>query len=275
MEEFLTQPYSKRQFIIIERDEVINAKQIADEKLNEEKTKNGKEGGYSFLRSALEISLASLIGTIPSVVLVDITIKIIEKQKELSKKINVNYKSFTESTSFKFPIGHPREGELYVAHPVMSGVYYPINEFHKKVFEHKFSELNLLLMDLGVKKVEVEYVSGWDLETMNELSIPKTKAKLKINILNSRKIIYKANYKDNNSLKLPENLSWYYFEPAWQSVGEGRLKHGLQDFNLTLDYNDDFGINAELVATISKIGVGSKNSFTKQENTVWKIAGAF
>ncbi|MBF8982281.1 hypothetical protein IZY60_01895 [Lutibacter sp. B2] len=279
MKELLDKPYPLRQFLIVERDEIIEAKRKAEreaiEKLSDEDSAQ-KNSITKIISSTLANSFStSLSGTLGGM-LVEVIMKSVEKQKELSRKINVNYLSYTETQTLKFPIGHPRENELYVGHPTLSGVYYPINEFHKKVFEHKFAELNFLLMNLGAKKVEVEYISGWDFEAMSQVDVPsKGRGKLGEKTLNSKRTIYKANYEDNDSLKLPDELAWYHFEPTWQSVGEGRLNHNLHNFNLLLEYNNDFGINADLYATVSNIGFGTKNKFNKKESTTWKVVGEF
>jgi len=282
----LEQPYSLRQFVIVEKNEIIETKLKAEElvKSEIEEIKNDKadDNQDNQLRKAIEVSvriggnniwvMAAKLG----VAVTDLIIKSIEKQRELSKKINVNYISFTDALDLKFPIGHPRENELYVAHPTLVGTYYPINDFHKKVFEHKFAELISILVNLGAKKINVEYVSGWDFNTINELEVDKkAEGKLSLKKIRDRKIIYQAEYKKNESLKLPINLAWYYHEPTWQSVGEGRINHDLQNFNLILEYNDDFGINLDLFAEIQKIGFGTKNTFKKKESTIWKIIGEF
>jgi len=221
MQNLLDKPYAIRQFVVVERDEVIEAKRKAEEKLSCEKDSKKEDLDSkkisTLVESIIRGGFGSIVPTIAATaILVDLVVKAIEKQKELSQKINVNYLSFSESCELRFPIGHPRENQVYVGHPTLLGVYYPMNEFHKKVFEHKFAELNMLLMNLGAKKVEVKYVSGWDFETLNQLEAPvKGKGKVRFKNLKNRKIIYEANYADNNSLKLPEKMAWYHFEPTW------------------------------------------------------------
>ncbi|MBF4694259.1 hypothetical protein [Fusibacter ferrireducens] len=173
MEKLLTLPYSLRQFIIVEQDEIIEAKRSEELKKIEIESNENTIEKKSTLKTVIETLAKSMtISMGVSGILVEVIIKSIEKQKEISKKINVNYLSYTETSKLKFHIGHPRENELYVAHPTRAGVYYPINDFHKKVFEHKFAELNSLLMNLGAKKIEVEYISGWDFEAMSQLDVP-------------------------------------------------------------------------------------------------------
>ena len=270
MGNLIDKPYSLRQFLVVEKDEIIETKLLAEEKIFEseikskEKDNDKNEDSNDNLWRSIIAGVISIrgFGVVPlaagiGIAVIDVVLNSIKKQRELAKRVNVNYISFTDSLDLKFPIGHPRENELYVAHPTLIGTYYPINEFHKKAFEHKFSELILLLTNLGAKKINVEYISGWDFNSINELDAEK-KAKTKINVklLKDKKLIYNAEYINNESLKLPDNLAWYHHEPTWQSVGEGRLNHDLRNFHLLLEYNDDFGINADLFAEISKLGLG-------------------
>jgi len=44
---------------------------------------------------------------------------------------------------------------------------------------------------------------------------------------------------------------------------------------LLLEYNDDFGVSADLYASVSKVGFGTKNTFNKKESTIWKVNGKF
>lgn len=277
MKEFLAKPYAARQFLVVERDNVLNMRREALEKLKEENIDKEITDNKEYVKLVKRVLLSMFVPTlVPNAIInAEYLIKMFQKEKALSKKIVPNYMSFEEVLDLKFPIGHPREGCLYIAHPIMKGVYYPFSEFHKKVFEHKFSELNLLLMKLGAKSVEVEYISGWNYGMNSEVNIPKGKGKLEGKIIKKKSIIYKANYADNESRELPKELHWYYFEPTWQSVGEGRINHNLQDFNLIFDYNDDFGVSAEVQESITDIGFGVKGKYESHKNTVWKIRGIF
>lgn len=274
--ELTKREYALRQFIVVEKDEVIQAKRrlLEEEKRENNETESKKKRNIALINL---IDKYYPIGPAITLTLVttEVVLKLIDRQKEMAKKLNINYISFIETCKLIFPVGHPRENEVYVAHPTLDNVYFPVNEFHKKLFEDKFRELNLLLMSLGASKVEVEYVSGWGVELTNQEDISVAKAEIGVKKNKTRKVIFSANYEGNNSKQLPERLSWYHFEPTWQNIGNGRLNHGLKNFNLLLEYKDDFGINADLFAFIKKNGYGSKNNFTKREETVWKIVGEF
>ena len=66
----------------------------------------------------------------------------------------------TQIGGLAFPPGHPRNGTIYVGHPVIAGQYYPMANFHRFLFEHKFFEAIRLLRYLGATRIEVEHLKG-------------------------------------------------------------------------------------------------------------------
>ena len=70
-------------------------------------------------------------------------------------------------------------------------------------------------------------------------------------------------------------MVWYEHEPTWQSIAKGRINYGLQDFSLSVSYEDDFGVNAGLKVAISKTGLEVGGKFEDHESTVWRLEGQF
>jgi hypothetical protein len=89
------------------------------------------------------------------------------------------------------------------------------------------------------------------------------------------RLLYHAELDGSDDPSLPEDLIWYDHEPTWQSVAEGRLEFGLQDFSLKLQYADDYGINADLKVDAESAGFELGGSFEKHESTTWSIEGTF
>src|SRR3954454_15688979 len=53
------------------------------------------------------------------------------------------------------PIGHPLPNVVYIGSPAVAERYYPIADFHVRVFEERFGEAMLLLMALGAERLTV------------------------------------------------------------------------------------------------------------------------
>jgi hypothetical protein len=188
-----------------------------------------------------------------------------------------------EAKLIKFPLGHPQTDVIYVGHPVLNDVYYTLAEFHRKTFEHKISEAIKLFENLGVKKLRIDHKKGWrnkfssganldipleNIEVDGGANINKTKNK-------KNKVIDERIYENNDSFKIPEELSWYYHEPNWQLIANGRLNHGLKKFDLSIHYEENFGVDANLKAKIESYGLNIGGQFEKQKSTIWEIKGEF
>jgi hypothetical protein len=187
----------------------------------------------------------------------------------------------TEATTIKFPPGHPRDGVLYIGHPALPTVYYPMAEFHRVTFEHKFCEAIELLMSLGATSLRVERVTGWSKEFLARIAAPLGTAQETATVdagLNSASrlnLLYEASLPGTDKPAIPEDLVWYWHEPTWQSVAKGRIMYGLSDFSLTVTYEDDFGINACLKAAVVNAGLDLGGRFEDHVSTVWRIEGKF
>ncbi len=184
---------------------------------------------------------------------------------------------------FQLPPGHPRNGLVYAGHPGIPTVYVPLADFHRLTFEHKFAEVVSLLMHLGAKTFKVEHVTGWGAEFSSHLSIglPAIAPKVEVEAEAGSKqqtqqtLLFHATLDNKQAPSLPANLVWYPYEATWQQVAEGRLKFGLKDFLLYLNYNDDFGINAGLKLKIEKAGLDIGGTFERLTATTWRISGEF
>lgn len=176
------------------------------------------------------------------------------------------------------PPGHPRDGVVYVGNPAEARLYYPTGEFHRRTFEHKFSEAIRLLMSLGATHISVRAEKGWGREVNLQVDVPsplrKAKGKIKANRGERSDLLFEAEL-DGNSPRLPQRLSWFHGESTWQEIAEGRLHHGLRKFSLDVNYNDDYGIDADLSGRINAAGLKIGGQFVKAMQTTWRLEGRF
>jgi hypothetical protein len=188
---------------------------------------------------------------------------------------------FRDTEDLTFPFGHPRDEVLYVGHPAIAQVYYPAAEFHRSVFENKFSESVRILRFLGATQLRVEHVEGRSGEWASKLYVGLEGAKVGGEIGGTQQsqasILYEARFSGTKDPALPSDLVWYDHEPTWQEIAEGRLMHNLQDFRLNVEYTGDFGINLDLVSKLAGIQVGLDlgGKFEDHKSTVWRIMGTF
>jgi hypothetical protein len=176
------------------------------------------------------------------------------------------------------PPGHPSENEAYVRHPVDEYTYCPFKDYHRWAFEDKFAELVRLLQSLGAKRIEVEHDHGWnrDIAAKIDTDISYVEGpELENGSTQSSSVLFRGDYPGHTDPELPDDLIWYEYEPIWQAVAKGRIEEGLETFSFTLEYTDDFGVNADLAARVAKYGLSVGGTFTEHKKTVWKVKGAF
>lgn len=54
-----------------------------------------------------------------------------------------------------------------------------------------------------------------------------------------------------------------------------RIKYGMTSFSLCLQYENDFGINADLKVRAGKAELNLGGKFENHESTIWKVQGSF
>lgn len=282
-------PYDQRQLIILKDDSDDEKKEKATKvfRTNYLQKINSENENLNYLEFIKLFGLGAVFGGIGIIANIGYLTLIYELFKKMSnlKKSDIDLLPITrnEAKLIKFPLGHPRKDVIYVGHPVLNDVYYTLAEFHRKTFEHKISEAIKLFENLGVKKLRIKHKKGWknkftlganldipleDIEVDGRANINKTKNK-------ENKVIDERIYKNNDSFKIPEELSWYYHEPNWQSIANGRLNHGLKKFDLSIHYEEDFGVDADLKAKIESYGFNLGGQFEKLKSTIWEIKGEF
>ncbi|HEX8165907.1 MAG TPA: hypothetical protein VF601_08975 [Beijerinckiaceae bacterium] len=195
--------------------------------------------------------------------------------------VNVLLMSRSEARNYMFPPGHPIDTVLYVSHPAKNNVYYTAAQFHRMTFEHKFSEATKLLMALGATEINVQHVSGWSRDFSVSLTalLPQGAGEIASGVKShgesTSQLLFRARLKGSADPILPADLVWYHHEPTWQQIAEGRLKFGLEDFALTVRYDDDYGVNAALKLAVEKSGFDLGGKFQDHQSTVWQMEGKF
>lgn len=187
-----------------------------------------------------------------------------------------------EAATLTFPPGHPKLGRvLYVGHPTIPSVYYPAASFHRLTFEHKLSEAVRLLMALGATRIEVEREYGWSQEFAARLNVPLGTPGESVGAAGgggrarAGQILFSARLRNTVKPAVPDGLVWYPHEETWKTVADARLQHGLEDFSLVVSYEDDFGIDASLEASVAGTRLGLGGKFDAHEATSWRMVGTF
>lgn len=205
------------------------------------------------------------------------------RRRALTEGLNVQMVGYQQAKGLLFPPGHPRAKLVYLQHPANPSLYYPVASFHRHVFEHKFSEALLLLGALGANEINVEHVKGWSREFAGEMSVPippsagsgQIGASVGTQARAADKLLFHASLRGSDTPAMISDPVWFPHESTWQVVAKLRLDHGMDAFSLSLNYEDDYQVNANLTAAIESAGFQVGGKFENHLSTVWTMSGNF
>lgn len=212
-----------------------------------------------------------------------------------------------KATNWKFPMGHPVENSLYVSHPLRPNSYFLMDNFHKKCFDDKFSELIYLLESLGASYICVDVILGESISSTvkNEknigvsLNLPIMDISVKKQTCNEDDNSHKVQSTGSWEMNLtphgvpcvPEDLVWFHNEPIWQRCAQLCIKGNCNEFTINLDQKEEFYFNskrydqieADINALIKMQKLGVKIFYRENieaterqiKETVWKIIAKF
>lgn len=182
----------------------------------------------------------------------------------------------------QFPAGHPLYSVVYAGHPLKPSVYLPLAAFHRALFEEKFNELLALLAALGAAHVTIQYVYGYH-EAFEGSAAAKVPAQIpvKLDLSGTKQTTQQsgaqltATFAHTGPAQVPTNLTWLPSEATWKSIVDARLNAGLQEIDVELNYNDDFGIDSTVAVGLESFGFKLGGDFQKHERTLWKFHCTF
>jgi hypothetical protein len=205
------------------------------------------------------------------------------RKRALSEGLDVQMVGAQEAKGLLFPPGHPQAKVVYMQHPANRLSYYPVASFHRHVFEHKFSEALLLLGALGANEINVQHVKGWSREFSGEMVVPippsagngQVAASVGSHASTGENLLFHASLSGSDTPVMIQDPVWFPHESTWQAVAKLRLDYGLDVFSLTLNYEEDYQVNANLSAAIEGAGFKIGGDFKKHLSTVWTMSGHF
>ncbi|MDQ3410146.1 MAG: hypothetical protein M3469_09215 [Actinomycetota bacterium] len=194
--------------------------------------------------------------------------------------VNVLPISHRQASALQMPVGHPLLRTVYIGSPALPERYYPAADFHRRVFEHKFAEASLLVMALGATRLTVIWERGWNRELAGDLEAPfrkiiKASGEVKATRSQDASLVFEAELTPGDP-HVPDRLVWFYHEPTWEMIANGRLHSGLREFSLTVRNSDDYGVDSDLAAKLRRRKILSLGGdFVAHRETSWRIEGEF
>lgn len=221
---------------------------------------------------------------------------------------NIEYNSFKvlkkgELPDLRFPIGHPLEDELYIAHPYINDYYLPIEKYEHVFFMDRVNEFCYLLQCLGATELKINSLKGIDLEDFKSAETEyDVKGNLKIHSAqvsgsNSSQRTNNQGIKRNlqkiqrfapkKPPYLPSDLVWFENEPSWKRLYQQRMNGNILEYhekistdqNKLLSSNEQSKLNIEFGNFVSKINISSQKEvgikLSENQTTEWDISVVF
>lgn len=186
--------------------------------------------------------------------------------------------------NLKFPPSHPIKGQLYVGHPFIENLYFPIEDYENDLFKSEVMELSYLLKSLGAVKIKTEYIKGsTNSRELNEVqsnhehkntggsigggnklgsgelstNIDKTTSTHSESSIQSESQVGKRMTIDGTFIPtkkpfIPEDLIWFEHNEIWKSLAKQRLDGGLESYDLILSTKSVEQVNDRELKTIDE-----------------------
>lgn len=208
-----------------------------------------------------------------------------------------------KSLGITFPLGHPIDGAVYVAHPTRSSYYVPASAYEESIFLEKVNEYCYLLRCLGAREIKIHKISGKSIEEMNRTHVDTeisggyksfeagagTKFSRQENSSSSNNYEFSSHmsFKPTGKPYVPNDLNWLAVEPRWQRLIDNRLAGILTNYKEEISTSEDkllsqeeeFAVNLEiktlLVKFKSEIRTRDVFSSSSRQATTWSIEVSF
>lgn len=212
-------------------------------------------------------------------------------------------RNVVKSLGMSFPLSHPVDGCVYLAHPTRHNYYMPAPKYDEAIFLEKVNEYCYLLQCLGAKEIKIQKVSGKTLDEMNESKVDVGASFGRKSVGIDGNVNYRSqhhsNSKDTYEFKsymtfkpthkpyVPDDLNWLAVEPKWKRLIDNRLNGSLTHFieeistseDKLLSNTEEISVNLEIKALITKFkgNVNSESSVSSssKQATTWRIEVIF
>ena len=201
-------------------------------------------------------------------------------------------------TDMVFPLGRPQPG-LYMAHPVLTDQYYPMNVVEEALFMDKVREFCWLVQCLGAKMVSFHSNKGLSVsEGMGSTMNIGTNVGVKAvevgasygNTSNrnedynySQKVELVQHFSPRKKPYCPDDLVWFDSDPAWQMLLKQRIEGGIMEYNYKISSNETCQMTSNeknevktnfgymMVKVNATFDMSTDQTFSSNEETEWSI----
>ncbi len=231
------------------------------------------------------------------------TLLVVNKFDNLFQDHFVTLDIDSDLSKLSFPTGHPKVNEVYVAHPLTTNRYMPIEDYQLELIEDRVREFCELAQGLGATEINIECLNSTSDDSTNSGNRNMSGgASRNGNSIHgsghneysrrlieeiSRSISLHQTFQPHKAPALPDNLVWYNGEPSWQRLYRQRMEGGLLTHeerietkkSQVVDNREMKEIKGELETLFANMNVAfdktEEAKFEQQENAVLAISVKF
>ncbi len=208
----------------------------------------------------------------------------------------------SDLSKLSFPTGHPKVNEVYVAHPLTTNRYMPIEDYQLELIEDRVREFCELVQSLGATEISIECLNNSSKDSTSSGNRNLSGGASRMSSVHgsghdeySRRLIEEISrsislhqiFQPHKAPALPSNLIWYEGEPSWQRLYRQRMEGGLLTHeerietkkSQVVDNREMKEIKAELETLFANMEVAfdktEESKFEQQENAVLAISVKF
>jgi tetratricopeptide (TPR) repeat protein len=180
---------------------------------------------------------------------------------------------------FKFPPNHPALFSTYAMCDVAPLTYVTLSSFHDYCRHLKYSAFIELCAALGAKEICLKYanINNQSVDLKADVTAPFLELGLDGSYQRNKEtgemIAYE--YGEENKEIKDYDSPWIATEPTWASMIKGRHENALKSYNADFNYQDDFGINANLSAKFLGCGINIGGTFKDMTKITMKYKVIF
>jgi len=160
---------------------------------------------------------------------------------------------------WRFPVGHPVEGEFYARHPLRPDVYLLLEDYHSQLFQDRFGELKDLLAALGAIEIEIDAAEEFGRRMLSAYQSKvggsaasavvegaarvETQEKEVARSDGKRAVRYRLRLSPSRTPHLPEGLVWFEHEPTWQRLASTARSGACEELSVEFRMNEEYAVS--------------------------------
>lgn len=185
---------------------------------------------------------------------------------------------------FKFGVGHsPRNGSLYVQHPVNPKMYVAPEEFSKTLAREKEAAFRQLASALGAKEIRLVTATVHTKRGLfnTTVSVPEaaTEVGLKLSFDSKGEFVKQVYSKfgpPRSRPHVPSDLvPWVEMDSDLRTMARDRTEGHLLENRITLEFKEGMGVGGEVAAKVAGRGLTAGGSYSALSHSVWHFEAEY